>query len=60
MSINYQYRIQIRQGHRRYWQTKYAVDNRAQAVLLYEGVNIGNGWQKRLMHRTELLARAES
>ncbi|NBU11483.1 MAG: hypothetical protein EBS84_21160 [Proteobacteria bacterium] len=45
MSINYIYRIQVRQGAGRHWQTKYAVPNRSQAEMLYIGVNIGLGWQ---------------
>jgi len=60
VSIDYRYRVQVRQGHRYHWQTKYASDNRAQARLLYEGVNIGLGWQKRLMSREECLAQAVS
>ena len=56
----YLYRVQVRQSPTRFWQTKYAVGNRAQAFVLYEGVNIGNGWMKRLMFHDECLHRAES
>jgi hypothetical protein len=58
--IDYIYRVQVRHGAGRHWQTKYAVPNRTQAEMLYRGVNIGLGWQKRLMQRDELLAQAES
>lgn len=60
MSVDYRYRVQVRQGHRNYWQTKYAVVSRSQAEMLYAGINIGLGWQKRLMSREECLAQAVS
>lgn len=56
----YIYRVQIRQGENRHWQTKYAVPSRVQSELLYNGVNIGLGWQKRLMQRDECIAKASS
>lgn len=59
-STNYLYRVQVRRAHDRFWETKYAVSNRTQAVLLYEGVNIGYGWMKRLMFQDECLGRATS
>lgn len=52
--------VQVRQSFARHWETKYAVANRSQAVVLYEGINIGNGWMKRLMLKDECLARATS
>jgi hypothetical protein len=60
MSTDYIYKIQTRQGQARHWQTKYAVPNRGQAELLYAGINIGLGWQKRLMQRDECIAQASS
>lgn len=60
MSINYIYRIQVRQSAGRHWQTKYAVPNRSQAEMLYIGVNIGLGWQKRLMQQDKCIAQASS
>ena len=60
MSADYLYKIQTRQGQSRHWNTKYAVANRVQAELLYEGINIGLGWQKRLMQRDECIAQASS
>jgi hypothetical protein len=60
MSIDYRYRVQVRQGHHQYWQTKHAVVSRTQAELLYHEINIGLGWQKRLMSREECLAQAVS
>jgi len=58
--IDYQFTVQVRQGHGRHWQTKYAVVNRSQAEMLYQGINIGLGWQKRLMHRGKCEAQAQS
>ena len=60
MSADYLYKIQTRQGQGRHWRTKYAVSHRVQAELLYEGINIGLGWQKRLMQRDECIAQASS
>lgn len=57
---DYIYRIQVRQGAGRHWQTKYAVPSRTQAEMLYVCVNIGLGWQKRLMERDQCIAKAES
>jgi len=54
------YRIQVRQGAGRRWQTKYAVAMRTQAEMLYIGVNIGLGWQKRLMQHDKCIAQASS
>ena len=58
--MDYRYRVQVRQGHRYHWQTKYAVVSRSQAEMLYACINIGLGWQKRLMSREECLAQAVS
>lgn len=58
--IDYIYRIQVRHGVNRFWETKYAVPSRTQAEVLYRGVNIGLGWQKRLMQRDECIAQASS
>jgi len=59
-SVDYTYKVQVRSDHRRFWQTKYAVANAAQAHLLYEGINIGNGWCKRLMERDKCIRQASS
>jgi len=60
MSVDYRYRVQVRHGHGRHWQTKYAVESRSQAEMLYACINIGLGWQKRLMSRDKCLAQAVS
>jgi hypothetical protein len=54
------YRIQIRRGVRRHWETRFSSDNHAEAHLLYEGINIGYGWQKRLTRNNEEIRRSES
>jgi len=59
-SLRVTYRIQTRRGFRKYWETRFSVDNEAQAHLLYEGLNIGFGWQKRLLRNGEEMRRAES
>lgn len=52
---NYRYRIQIRQRGR-YWETKWALRNAAQADLMYAGLNIGNGYSKRLLKDGRVVA----
>jgi len=54
------YLIQTRRDFRRHWETRFSVDNEAQAHLLYEGMNIGLGWQKRLTRNGEEMQRSES
>jgi len=54
------YRIQTRRAFRSHWETRFSVDNEAQAHLLYEGINIGLGWQKRLTRNGEEIRRSES
>lgn len=43
------YRVQTRYRDKTHWRTRYHTQNRTQAELLYRGINIGNGFQKRLM-----------
>jgi hypothetical protein len=42
------------------WRAKYSVAEWGQAVLLYEGVNIGNGYSKRLTINGQTLDRRDS
>lgn len=58
--INYIYRVQVRHGVNRHWQTKYAVPSRTQAEQMFRAVSIADGWQKRLMQRDECIAQASS
>lgn len=59
------FRIQVGKGRKgSYGQTKYNIKgNLAQAVALYNGINIGNGYKKRLLmipSNKPVLARATS
>jgi hypothetical protein len=56
---DYLYRIQVKRSGR-FWETKYAVPNRNQAEILYLGINIGEGWQKRLMYLDKCLAQVSA
>jgi hypothetical protein len=58
--IDYIYRIQVRHGVNRFWETKYAVPSRTQAEQMFRAVSIADGWQKRLMQRDECIAQASS
>lgn len=55
----YLYRIQVKRDGR-FWETKYAVPNRSQAEILFHGINIGNGWKKRLLFGEKCLAQVAS
>ena len=43
------YVVQIGKGAKGSYRTRYAVDSLGQADLLYRGINIGNGYKKRLV-----------
>jgi hypothetical protein len=60
-----QFLVQVGRGKKGSYRTKYAIrGNLAQAVLYYNGINIGRGWKKRLLMPScshhPLLARAFS
>jgi hypothetical protein len=50
------YEIQVGRDRSAY-QTKYSTTNAAQAEMLYRGLNIGNGYKKRLKKNGKIIAR---
>lgn len=59
ISIAKVYEVQIGR-YKGSYKTKYKVENGIQAVRLYEGINIGRGFKKRLLADGKVVVRSSS
>lgn len=56
--ISDRYRFTIQVGrYRGSYKTRHRTDNLHQALLMYAGINIGNGYKKRLIDNGKVIAR---